>query len=234
MKVLHLHQKKSGGTSVNMSIMEALYKKDAKQVYSRLVSFPLPVYVHKYRVVIGWNRRLIGLWLHNFAFTHQPSWRLHIPPKKYVFTILRSPIERVYSRYRHLKSSQESGMVDGLENEISKIGESFYDYLVNTEPKNIATQLYCFSRTYDISEAIGNLGICKRVFFQSDMNRVFEVLSSDLELNLQPLRFKRNKDISIHDPEDVIRARNHSSTLRQYLDLEEEFYRRAQEIYGTN
>jgi len=206
-RIYHYHIRKTGGTSINRAIMNYLYS-DSENTYSELASKWINTRViYNNRITVGWNKALLEQGYYHFGFSHIPQHEIVLPKDTFTFTILRDPIERIYSHYNMLKYYSENNIAHPVrQNEENWLGNNIIDF-VNQMPKShLRRQLYMFSNHYDVEEALSNLQKINRIFFTSDLARAIGILSDGFKFNLKIRHDKkssRSKKLS-HDENKII------------------------------
>ncbi len=219
-RIYHFHVRKSAGTSVNAAFWELgnLTLKKLKRE---------PIAIAKQKVFVRNSKDLIEEGFFHYANSHTPFWNIKIPKETFTFCLFRDPYERLLSLYKYHKwveeMPDEAKKTDPYFESIKKnshwVGNSFSDYLDNLPKKNLMNQLYMFSETYNVKEALQNVDELTAVYFQNNFNETINSLSKGLSLNLtvkNERRMSRRVSINISDAEKV-KAIN-------YLKDEYEFY----------
>lgn len=175
-RIYHFHIRKSAGTSVNVAFWR-LAGKELKDVgRSSLIVTDRHVFVRH-------NRELIARGEYFFANSHASFWQLKLPEGTYTFTILRDPVARLYSLYRYYHFNvhhKDAPILDPMNASVRKyeswLGNSFMDFLELLPRQHLENQLYMFSETFDIDEAVFNVQKLNKFYFQEDL----DVLATEL------------------------------------------------------
>jgi hypothetical protein len=241
-RVYHFHVRKTAGTSLN-SAFWALAGLDLRAMSDKQVAEG-----NGLKVVRG-NPRLIEQGDYFFANSHQPAYRLRLPPETYTITILRDPAARVISYYRYLlwaRSGEadrehepfldevlaESAFLGGgprrfLPRPAPRRGEaSFRDFLDRVPPDRLLTQLHMFSERLDPSEAAESALACSATCFTETYPADLKRIAAELRLDL---REKRERSFG----ERVVLSDEESELLRERLAPEYAMIERVREGIGS-
>jgi len=185
-RVYHYHVPKTGGTSLNTMFLE-FGPGDGGACYQRLVRAPNHRMFAGEYVFVAWNRALIEGGHYFYAFSHDPSHRLRLPPRTFTVTCLRDPLQRLISRYNELRDYRDRGIghsvmaVEGPE-----LGGSFSDYLAHGARERLMAQLFMFSPRFDVNEAFERVTACDHFMFTEDFAAGVAGLREKLGLELVP------------------------------------------------
>jgi Sulfotransferase family len=175
-RIYHFHIRKSAGTSVNAAFWR-LAGKELKDVGRS------PLIVTDNHVFVRHNRELIARGDYFFANSHAPFWQLSLPDGTFTFTIFRDPVARLYSLYRYYHFNvyhKDAPLLDPMNASVRKyeswLGNSFMDFLERLPRQHLENQLYMFSETFNIDEAVKNVQKLNNYYFQEDL----DVLASEL------------------------------------------------------
>lgn len=184
-RVYHYHVRKTAGTSLNSAFwaLAGLSLRDLG-TRSRVRRNGL--------VFVRHDRRLIEQGDYFFANSHIPAYSLRLPLGTFTITILRDPLDRLFSYYRYLLWAQEhptdlhsEPFMRSLRNEIPLLGGSFGDFLDRIPPKRQLSQLYMFSERGDVDEAAERVLACSAICFCETFRQDLERLGEMLGLPLQ-------------------------------------------------
>jgi len=201
-RVYHYHIRKTAGTSLNAAFW-ALAGLDLDQMSDRSA-----VEGNGLKLVRG-NAELIAKGDYFFANSHQPAYRLSLPPATFTVTILRDPAARAISYYRYLLWARgdgaarekepfidnvlaESAFLDrGARSPLARLGRrrrgevGFAEFLERVPAEHLLTQLQMFSERLDPTEAAERVLACSAVCFTEtfpeDLRRLALVLGLELE-----------------------------------------------------
>ncbi|HLO15689.1 MAG TPA: sulfotransferase family 2 domain-containing protein [Anaerolineales bacterium] len=187
------HIQKTGGTSLNYMFL-SLGGEDPLDVYNRLAAKGLKARrtLSNDKVYVGWDKKLIEDGNYFYAFSHTPKHRLRIPEETFTITCLRDPKKRVLSLYKEFFEYKLND-VDHPCRVYSDnwLGNSFHDFLRNAPQKELLRQLYMFSPTFDIEEALENILACSFFFRTEEFSQGCDELSKRLKINLLPLHVRK-------------------------------------------
>lgn len=106
-------------------------------------------------------------------------------------TILRDPAARVISHYRMLRHWDEHGVQHpGRTRSENDPGKNFSDFLTRLPRTHLLRQLYMFSRTFNVDEALAALSKLNFVMLTERFRDHLERLGSLLHLDLEPFKEK--------------------------------------------
>lgn len=224
-RVYHFHVRKTAGTSLN-SAFWALAGLDLRAMSDKQVAEG-----NGLKVVRG-NPRLVEEGDYFFANSHQPAYRLRLPPETYTITILRDPAARVISYYRYLlwARSEEADrerepFLDEVLAESAFLGggprrllarlaprrreASFRDFLDRVPPERLLTQLHMFSERLDPSEAAEAALACSATCFTETYPADLKRIAAELQLDLREKRERSfGERVSLTDEEsELLRER---------------------------
>ena len=196
-RVYHYHVRKTAGTSLN-SAFWALGGLDLQAMSGRQA-----VEGNGLRFVRG-EPGLIAEGDYFFANSHQPAYRLRLPPATYTITILRDPAARVISYYRYLLWARSDASAREAEPFIDDvIAESafldrrlslrrrestFRDFLARVPAFHLSAQLHMFSERLDPSEAAENALACSATCFTETYAADLKRVAAELRLDLRETR----------------------------------------------
>jgi hypothetical protein len=154
---------------------------------------------------------------YHFGCTHIPSWKIQVPRDTFTISIFRDPIRRVISHYNDIKGKVERGEKHSfLQEEGQFLGSSFTDFVDNLPPEKLQSQLYNFSKDYDLGEAVKKIKSLNLILTLEDISNGIQEINNRLGINLQIV--KKNKSESFYHPStDEINYL--SSKITQEIDL---------------
>jgi Sulfotransferase family len=218
-RVYHYHIRKTAGTSLNAAFW-ALAGLDLREISDRS-----EVEGNGLKLVRG-NVELIEKGDYLFANSHQPAYRLRLPPATFTVTILRDPVSRVISYYRYLLWARsdsaageeepfigevlaESAFLDGARSPLARLRRrppgrevSFGEFLERVPPHRLLTQLHMFSERLDPAEAAERTMACSAVCFTETFAADLKRLALRLQLDLEEKRERSfGEEVELADDE---------------------------------
>lgn len=182
-RIYFYHIRKTGGTSLNHMFL-GLAGEDGKTLYQRMGDKHQRL-VHNGKIYVGWKQRWIEEGRYFYAFSHIPAHQLTLPPQTYTFTCLRDPVKRVISHYRMLLDHQASSNPHpSFELEKQWLGTDLLETAQKMPPEHRFFQLYMFSPSFDIQEALAGLQACNQVVFTETLEDGVQQLNHDLNISL--------------------------------------------------
>lgn len=223
-RIYFVHIRKTGGSSVNRSFLAMGDDQLGRKRYAQLVNNPIHTTYSQGRLFAAWNKRSIEEGHYFYAFSHLPFWKLKLPEDTYVFTCLRDPVKRVLSHYR---------MLLGLKAENSKhpafiaegpwLGDSLEDFLERCPREHLLNQLYTFSETLDVDEAVRNIGTCQFVLTTERLDQDLKKIEAEINVPLIGLHVRKGTSNFECNDETM-------KKLRDMLQPEYEFLSRIPEV----
>ena len=152
--ILHLHIRKTAGTSFNMGMLSLLVN-DPRKIYETTAGKLLKCSKTNLGRYCAWDYALAEGANYVFCHTHAPAWRFSVPREAFVVTILRDPMDRLLSLHRMLTEMFDlRSNHPGLAAERATYRRDFVDFLQALPDRELMAQLYHFSRDFDIDQAI--------------------------------------------------------------------------------
>ncbi len=229
--VYHYHVRKTAGTSLNAAFW-ALAGLDYHAMSNRQV-----VEGNGLRILQG-GAKLIPEGDYFFASSHQPAYRLRLPPSTFTITILRDPVSRAVSYYRYLLWARDNGadreaepfiddvlvesaFLDGgaryapawLRHRLRRREVGFEDFLTRAPAHHLLTQLHMFSERLDPAQAAERVLACSAVCFTETFSADLKRIARELRLDLKERRERRFGEEAILTDEEL-------ALLRERLEPE--------------
>jgi len=177
------HVRKTAGTSIAFAFMR-LTGRDPHFIEKRLARFAF-AQSNGYRYVI--SSRLIRQGRYFFAYHHLPAYVVEPPcGETFKFTVLRDPVDRVISLYRYLAapSADSSFSLTAPIEQRRWASEGFDRFLDRLPSYHLSNQLYMFSKSGSVDEAVDQLGKLDMVLRTERLDRDLDRLESALNLDL--------------------------------------------------
>jgi len=208
------HVRKTAGTSLVRSFL-ALGGEDPRVVEQRIASSVLSrTQSGAFGFATGIGALRQGSYY--FGWSHAPSHKLHLAPRTFQIALLRDPVERVLSYYRYLvagdQPTQSGWTVQAPERNLA--GSSFTEFLDRVPDQLLLNQLFMYSASYDVDEAVGNLLECQELVRSESFGEDVQRLSSVLGISLDVRKERVTAHVSVvAEPSELER-------LRERLDPE--------------
>jgi hypothetical protein len=226
-RIYHIHLRKTGGTSLN-HIFLGIGASDPDAAYRELAERPSHCCEWTGYRYVGWNPDLIMEGDYFYAFSHTPVWQLHLPAKTFTLTCFRDPVDRVLSHYWMLREYIEESIDHPcLATEGPWLGISFDDFLDRIPREHLKAQLWMFSPSCDVSEALDRVRNVSHVMFTEDFAAGLERLEQRIGVSLshQHRRVSRRGEVS---PQSLIRVRESLADEYEFLNAVKSEQRNAQ------
>jgi hypothetical protein len=225
-RIYHFHVRKTAGTSLDAAFWN-LANLD-------LLDFEKKTYTCKNGlIIVRGHKKRIEDGHYFYASSHIPAHELRLPGRTFTLVMLRDPLARVLSHYRYLlwrlndpDAEAREPFFDELEPELPWLGESFGDFLDRVPREHLLRQLYMFSDSYDVDEAVERIAACSAVGFTEAFAESLEEIARRLDLPLS-VRSERRFQYPVH-PTDTELAR-----ARVLLEPEIELLARVTELRGS-
>lgn len=190
-RVYLFHIRKTGGTSLNFSFL-SLNGSDGSVVYKKLGDEESHCILEKDKIFVGWNKGLIEKGDYFYAFSHIPAHELNLPPKTFTISIFRNPIKRAMSHYNMLLEYKQN-KIDHIcmKKEGQWLGECFDDFLDLIPKEYLLNQLYMFSSSFNVKEAVERGLDCSCVFITEEYANGIRYISNKLNLDLKYLNIRK-------------------------------------------
>ena len=217
-RIYLVHIRKTGGTSLNHMFL-SLGNKKPESLFKELIKIPEHRLLSDDKVFVGWNVRLINRGNYFYAFSHTPFHKLCLPDKTFIVTCFRDPVKRLVSHYNMLMGYALNNIKDPcMKIEGKWLGNSFDDFLDRIPPEHLLNQLYMFSGTYNVDEAIENVKSLSHFMFSENFDEGIEQLITKTGLDLKPLH--SNKAIYFPEIPEISIRRLKGMLKKEYLFLE--------------
>ena len=194
-RVYCFHVRKTGGTSLHRSFM-ALGGEDAADVHERLARSPGNRTVSGDLAFVAHSSRALEDGWYFYGWSHFPAHELRLPARTFSLSILRDPVERVCSLYQMLLYGTEGVYpFPHAEEEAALARDGFDHFLENVAREDLLRQLFMFSRTFDVDEAVERLLACEHLLYTesyaSDLARLGERLGLRLAMRRERVSARR-------------------------------------------
>jgi len=218
-RIYLIHIRKTGGTSLNNMFL-SLSGLDSKSLYRQLAASPIHRLIVNGLIFVGWNVRYINKGSYYYAFSHTPLHKLDLPENTFTVTCFRDPVKRVVSHYNMLMDYQENNISHPcMAIEGKWLGKNFDDFINNIPKEHLLNQLYMFSSSCDIDEAVKNVRHLSHYFFSDTFASGIHELNRKTGLNLEPIHIRKS-GYHAHLSDESL------SKLRDMLDEEYTFFER--------
>lgn len=216
------HVRKTAGTALNHCFF-SLSGEDPVALYRRLTTSGGDFAVAGDKIFVIWNKELIERGYFHYAASHYPMHEISLPPGTFTITCLRDPVDRMISLYRmYLDLAQDERNAPAwFFRERPWMGDSFSDFLERLPREMVQQQLYMFSRSFDIDEAIANVASCSHVMVMDEFARGLDELNSKLGLQLPNVPSVRKSEVEFEPTEVQLEV------LRRMVSAEHQLVRWA-------
>ena len=167
---------------------------DPSGLYEELAQAPDHRVVCDDKIFVGWNVDLINRGDYLYAFSHVPLHRLALRAGTFTVTCMRDPVARVLSHYNMLVAYRQQGVphpVMAIEGKW--LGDSFADFLELIPREHLERQLFTFSESYDIEEAVSRVRSLSCWFFTEEFDSGVAEINSKTGLELRPIHTRRTE-----------------------------------------
>ena len=222
-RVYCVHIRKTGGTSLN-NMFFSLSGAKGSILQQQIRHTKDHRIVHNGKIYVGWNACYINGGHYFYGYSHIPLHKLKLPKKTFTVTCFRDPVKRVVSHYNMLMGFRENGIKRPCMRVEGKwLGNRFEDFLDRIPSRHLMNQLYMFSASYDVEEAVDRAARLSHYFFARDFQSGIDKLNNKTGLALKPVHVHKSayqEDI----PEDAL------VRLRDMLDSEYRFLERVKKL----
>ena len=173
-RIYHSHIRKCAGTSFNLKIIGNICGNDEskiRKIYKSTMRSGRTEFNEK--VFVGWNKRLIESGKYFYAWSHIPYHQLYLPSNTFVFTTFRDPIQRVFSHYKMIfeyysKNIDHPCMIE--EGKWLGSSKTFEEFFQNMPKNHLMAQLFHYSKSYSIDEAVENINTLDFISVSEKLN----------------------------------------------------------------
>jgi len=185
-RIYFTHVRKTGGTSLYKSFL-SLGGEDPAQVLTRM-NHGVKARSGPYSFACSDRSFVFRMARYNFGWSHLPAWQLHLKPGTFTVSILRDPISRVISLFRHLadERADEGERFHARADERAWAADGFATFLDQADRVQLLNQLYAFSSRFDPVEAAERIRGYSLYFFSEHYNEGVAALANRLGLPLAP------------------------------------------------
>lgn len=168
--IYHIHIRKTAGTTINMAFLSNFTDKPSL-LYDNLSSKLNHRIIVNDKVVLGWNKSLINQNNFHFAFSHLPIHKITLAKHIFRFTCLRDPVKRILSHYNMLRYYKINRINHPcMKEEGAWVGDSLHDFLTNIPKTHLLNQLYMFSDSFNVDEALSTLDSLDKIVFTEELS----------------------------------------------------------------
>lgn len=183
-RIYHIHLRKTGGTSLN-HIFLGVGAADPDAAYQELSTRRSHCCEWNGFRYAGWNLARIMEGDYFYAFSHAPAWQLHLPERTFTVTCFRDPVARVLSHYWMLRNYAEDATAHPcMRTEARWLGACFEDFLERIPAEHLKAQLWAFSSSFEVSEALDRVRHVSHVMFTEDFAAGLQRLEQRLAVRL--------------------------------------------------
>lgn len=193
-RIYHYHIQKTGGTSLNHMFLSS-DGGNSRKLYNNLAreNSLLRRVVSNDKVYVGWDKQLIENGRYYYAFSHIPMHQLKLKENTFTITCFRDPKKRVISFYKELLEYKLNDIQHPCRVYSDKwLGSSFQDFLKNVPKSELLQQLYMFSPSYSVDEAMENILSCSFFFKTEQFEEATNKLSEKLRIDLMPIHVRKS------------------------------------------
>lgn len=190
-RIYLVHIRKTGGTSLNNMFL-SMAGEDSRELYGRLVKASDHRLICNGLIYVGWNVRLLNRGSYFYGFSHTPLHQLSLPSGTFTVSCFRDPVKRVVSHYNMLMEMRLSGQSHPcLEIEGRWLGSCFEDFIGNIPENHLKNQLYMYSPSFDISEAVDRVSGLSWYFFSDQFSEGVAELNRRTGLDLESIHIRK-------------------------------------------
>jgi hypothetical protein len=222
-RVYCYHIRKTGGTSLHYSFL-ALGHEDPHVVEQRLAASALRRTISGPYAFVAHQRRLLEEGSYFYGWSHLPAHRIAVPARTFTVTVLRDPVQRVVSLFWYLAEGDRPGAAFPIpESERALSAKGFASFLDQLPKRDLLRQVFMFSPTFDVAEAVDRIGRCSYAFVTEEYESGVAGLARRLDLPLSDRRENVTRAPAKLGDEDLAR-------LRELLEPE---YAMIRQLKGT-
>jgi hypothetical protein len=207
-RIYCFHVRKTGGTSLHRSFL-SIGGEDPAVVERRLSSSFLHRTASGGYVFAVTQRRVLEQGRYFYGWSHMAAHKLKLPPQTFTVSILRDPVSRVASYYNYLLAGDPPGTAFPVpETERERARNGFHSLLDTMPRSELLRQLFMFSASFNVNEAVDRASRCSMLFFNEEYSQGLRQLSQRLNLRLE-MRHDRAGTAKVElsqDEHDRVRA----------------------------
>jgi len=217
-RIYLIHIRKTGGTSLNHMFL-SLGDSDAQSFYEDLARARGHRLMRNGKIFVGWNFRLINNGNYFYAFSHTPIHKLKLPEGTFTITCFRDPVQRIISHYQMLMNYSINHIPHPcMATEGKWLGGSFDDFMDRIPQEHLMNQLYMFSESFNIDEALQRVNSVSHYFFSEAFSKGVQVLTKKIGLELTPVHMRKSQPFGEISENNLIRLKQ--KLVAEYLFLE--------------
>lgn len=224
-RIYFWHIRKTGGISLS-SAMLGLACEDGARGLQQLADQHGRLILGD-KVFVAWNVYLIEQGHYYYGFSHMPQHRVTLPPDTYTITCLRDPVKRVVSDYRMARERAKTRTSARYYRRYGCRVGSLTEFFTQGPRKDLLQQIYMFSKSMSVDEAVERIAACNRFFFTDELSDAIMELGKELGEPLQPKHENKSKAPVEIDQSEL-------DDLREHLEPEYQLFEQLRRIRGES
>ena len=191
------HIRKTAGTSLHFSFL-ALGGEDPADVHRRIAASDLHRTISGDYAFAAHHRRVLEQGDYLYGWSHLPAHQISLGPRTFTITILRDPCDRVVSHFNYIREGDQPGMAFAVSKaERALASNGFPAFLEALPKKDLLRQLFMFSPSFAVDEAVQRIAGCSCVLFTETFESGLAALAQRLAL---PLISRRDRATRAREP----------------------------------
>jgi hypothetical protein len=201
-RIYFIHIRKTAGTSLNHAFI-GLSGSNPGDFHEEIMASGRGWGERNRYVYVCHNNFLIEEGNYFYGHSHTPFHQLRLKDGTFTVTCLRDPVRRVVSHYRNLAhyKKHNSGPAT-MKLEGAWVGDSLSDFIQRVPREHLLRQLYMFSPTFNVDQAVENINSLDSVMYTESFDQCLKKLGDRLGFSLASYRSKGGYDqVDVHQEE---------------------------------
>lgn len=217
-RIYLVHIRKTGGTSLNHMFL-SLSGENPVAFYEQLGLAKHRRLFRNGKVFVGWHPRFISRGNFFYGFSHIPIHELSLPSDTFTIACFRDPVKRVVSHYNMLMDYKVNKIDNRcMETEGHLVSRDFSHFLDVLPKEQLLNQLYMFSPSFNVQEAVEEVCKLSHFFFTEDFDSGIRILNKKLGFVLESIHIRRSGFQAEISDDELLRLREMLSSEYAFME----------------